>query len=131
MFYLQSEKMIIVGTNIEAQQHSVEKQTEFEKLYEEDIERLKEILGKNFEESHEDEITRSLDYPLKLVHFKKAIEANRDATTKEVQKMIQETVRLKQQPMIGHSYGLVALRPTRAKSDFEGGQSLIMTRFDC
>jgi SpoVK/Ycf46/Vps4 family AAA+-type ATPase len=79
-------------------------------IYSQEETRLSEILGlpKGTEEfAHALSKISPENYPLRLYHFRKALEMTSEESTEEARKMIESTVRL-QVPEVGKVYGLMA-----------------------
>ena len=96
---------------VEAMKYGKKKTEETKELFEADLERLFENLKIHMDDPKLVEKMEKVDpsnYLLRLYHFEKALEGTFDEQVEEVQRMIQQTVRL-QKPEVGKSYGLIAL----------------------
>jgi len=79
-------------------------------IFAQDLKRASEVLGYEVSESSAERFSQlsPSDYPLRLFHFEKALEAVEDEGVEEARDMIESTVRA-EVPEVGRSYGLVAL----------------------
>ncbi|NIM46219.1 MAG: AAA family ATPase, partial [Nitrososphaeria archaeon] len=96
---------------VEAMKYGEEKTEEIKELFKADLKRLFENLKTNMDNPRLVEKLEKVDpsnYLLRLYHFEKALEGTYDEQVEEVQRMIQQTVRI-QKPEVGKSYGLIAL----------------------
>jgi len=96
---------------VEAMKYGKKKTEETKELFEADLERLFENLKIHMDDPKLVEKMEKVDpsnYLLRLYHFEKALEGTFDEQVEEVQRMIQQTVRI-QKPEVGKSYGLIAL----------------------
>jgi len=81
------------------------------KIYNQEIKRICELLG--IEEKIEVllDVARKINtsnYPLRLFHFKKAVEMSSEESVEEARRIIEKTVRT-EKPEVGKAYGLVAV----------------------
>jgi len=96
---------------VNAMKYRPEKVEEVRKLFNPDLKRLLEILGVREEDPGFIQALEKVDvanYPLRLYHFKQALEGIVDERVDESRDMILRTVRF-EKAEVGKSYGLVAL----------------------
>jgi len=95
---------------LRAREEGEEKLTEVRSIYSQEETRLGEILNVPKDSRDFFEAISGIspeNYPLKLYHFVKALEASVEESAEEARKMIESTVRL-EVPEVGKVYGLVA-----------------------
>jgi SpoVK/Ycf46/Vps4 family AAA+-type ATPase len=81
------------------------------KVYSQEIERISELFGTKASLDSLIPLLKDVEpsnYPLRLFHFKKAVELSSEESVEEMRKMIERTVRT-ETPEVGKAYGLVAV----------------------